>query len=173
MATSIFNQLIPVDILTFDNIDWLRVSPRTRVTDHPVEFGVDVSDHAQTLPLEVRIRGRITATPLLIPSPTALELATAFFERSERQLMTISTSRGVFANMMVTAYPWANEGRDEVVFDLVAREVRIAFAVSVLIPPRTPAPPLQAAAATVADAGVQPPVPVPAPPATSILAAFL
>lgn len=169
--TAIFNQLKPADILTFDNVDFVRVSPRTTVTSHPVEFGVQVSDHAQTEPLTISIRGRITETPLLIPKPAAVELALAFLARNERQPMTAVTSRGIFPDMIVTAYDWEINGRKEIVFDLAMRKVRIAFAVSVLIPARLPAPAVEASVASTANAGVQPVVPPPAPPSTSLLRA--
>jgi hypothetical protein len=171
MATVIINKLIPADTLTFDNIVFLRISPRITVTEHPVEFGVDVSDHAQRRALTIDIRGRITATPLLLPAPAAIELAQAFFERVEGQLVNFTTSRGVFSDMMITRYDSGNTGLNEAIFDVSAKNIRIAFAVSVPIPPRTPAPPLQAGAATGADAGVQPPIPTP-PPDVSLVQTF-
>lgn len=167
--TAIFNQLVPADILTFDNIDVVRVSPRISVTSHPVEFGAAVTDHAQVEPLALTIRGRITETPLLIPIPAAVELALAFFERNEGQLVTINTSRGVFADMMITAYNWGIEGRKEIVFDVAARKIRIALAVSVPIPARLPAPAVEASVASAANAGVQPPIVPPSPPPASLL----
>jgi hypothetical protein len=165
--------LIPVDVLAFDNIESLRVSPRISVTAHPIEIGVEVSDHAQSEPLTIGLRGRITETPLLIPKPQAVELAIAWFERNTGSIVTLVSSRGIWASLIVERYDWENTGRREIVFDVQLREVRIATPVSVLIPPRMPAPPLQAGAASAANAGVQPPIPVPPPAPTSILAATL
>lgn len=167
MATTIFSQLFPGDVLVFDNVDFVRVNPTIQVTSHPVELGSEVSDHAQTMPLEIQVRGRITETPI-IPG-AGPELALAFFERNEGRQMTLTTSRGVFVDMFVLAYPWAIEGRREVVFDLVLRRVRFAAAIAVPIPPRLPAPPV-ADAATAADAGAQPPTTVPPPEDQSVLA---
>ena len=169
MATTIFNQLVQVDTLTFDNVDLVRVSPRIRVTDHPVEFGVEVSDHAQSEPLTIAIRGRISETPLsLAPTPAAVETALGFFERNERQLVTVSTSRGVFADMILQQYDWQIDGRRGIVFDVILRKVRIAFSIAVAIPARTPAPAVEAGAASEVSAGVQPPIPTPPP--ASVLA---
>lgn len=167
--TSIANQIIPADVLVFDNVDSVRVSSRVNVTSHPVEFGAEVSDHAQVLPIEVQIRGRITETPLGVPSPGAVELALGFFERNAGQLVTITTSRGVFADMMFTAYPWDITGLGEIVFDVSAKRVRIALAVSVPIPARQPAPPVAPSVASAANAGIQPPLVPPSPPPASIL----
>jgi len=166
--TAIFNQLVAVDILTFDNVDSVRVSPRISVTSHPVEFGAAVSDHAQVEPITITIRGRITETPLLVPIPTAVELALGFFERNEGQLVTVNTSRGVFADMMITSYDWGIDGRKEIVFDVALKKIRIALAVSVPIPARQPAPAVEASVASSANAGIQPPLVPPSPP-TSVL----
>lgn len=175
MATTIFNQLAPIDALTFDGVEFLRVTPSITVTDHPIESGLSVTDHAQSQPIPIAVRGHVTETPLGLPAPSAIELALSFFERSERQLMTISTDRGVFSDVLITQYAWdLQPGR--IVFDVTLRKVRIAFAVSVPIPARQPAPAVSAGAASPANAGVQPTVPPATPPPTSLLgsmAAFL
>ncbi len=171
--TAIQNQLVPLDVLTFDNVGEVRVTTRIRVTKHPVEFGVEVSDHAQREPVGVQlIEARITETPFPLPAPGAVELALSFFERNEGQLVTITTSRGVFADMVIEQFDWAIAGRKEIVFNVTASNVKIAKAVSVPIPPRTPAPALQAGAASAADAGVQPQAEVPPPPDVSLLQTF-
>jgi hypothetical protein len=172
MPTILFPTLVPADALVFDNVEDFRVSPQISVTDHPIELGVEVSDHAQKLPVIITFRGRKTTTPLLTPAPAVIELSIAWFERNAGQLVTLSSSRGVWASLMVERYPWGNEGLAEIVFDVALKEVRIATPVSVVIPPRLPAPPLQVGAATAANAGVQPPVPVPPPPPTSFVAAL-
>jgi hypothetical protein len=169
VAVTIFNQLVRADSLTFDNIDFVRVNPQLRVTSHPVELGVEVSDHVQVEPLEMQIRGRITETPIGVPAPGAVELALAFFERNEGQAVTVSTRRGIFADMFVTAYPWPIERTREIVFDVTLRKVRFASAIAIPIPARQPAPALQAGAPSGADAGAQPPTPVPPPPDVSAL----
>lgn len=171
MATTIANKLIPADILAFDNVDFVRVTRQIQVTKHPVEFGADVSDNARKEPVNIQLRGRITETPLLIPAPGAVELALGFFERNEGQLVTISTSRGVFPDMMITGYPWEIAGKKEIVFDVSAEQIRIASAVSVPIPARLPAPAVADGAASTANAGTQPPL-VPPPPPTSLLGAL-
>jgi hypothetical protein len=167
---TIFNQLVQADSLTFDNVDFVRVNQQIRVTSHPVELGVEVSDHAQVEPLEVQIRGRITETPVGTPAPGAVELALSFFERNERQAVTVTMRRGVFADMFVTAYPWPDEGKGEIVFDVTLRKVRFATAIAIAIPARQPSPETQAGSASTADAGAQPPTPTPSPdPRTSFL----
>lgn len=39
----------------------------SEATDHPVELGVNLTDHIRALPDEVNIRGIITDTPMLLP----------------------------------------------------------------------------------------------------------
>lgn len=43
----------------------------SEVTDHPVELGVNLTDHIRPLPDQVNIRGIITDTPMLLPADFA------------------------------------------------------------------------------------------------------
>jgi len=170
VATTLFNQLIQADTLTFDNVDRVRVRATVDATGHPIETGVEVNEHAQKMPLEIVCRARVTETPIGEPLPSAVELSLAFFERSERELMTFVCSRGTFASMLITSYEWEVKG-GEIVYDFTLKRIALATPVSVLIPPRVPTPPVQAGAASAADAGAQPPIPA-APPPTSVLGAL-
>ena len=172
MPTIMYPTLIPADVFTFDNIDSMRISPRVSVTSHPIELGVEVTDHTQKEPAVIQIRGRKTATPLLVPAPGAIELALAWFDRNAGALVTLVSPRGVWSSLVYERYDSDYAGLAEIVFDVALREIRIATPVSVLIPPRLPAPPLQDGAASAANAGVQPPIPVPAPGPTSGLKAL-
>lgn len=172
MSLTIFNTLVPADTFTYDNFDFFRISPSISVTAHPIEFGVDVSDHAQVGNLNLSGRARVSSTPQsLIPEPFRLELAQAFLERNEGKLMTIVSPIGVFANVIITRFSRAKTIVNELVFDLTMVQIRLASAISVPIPPRLPAPPQQVSNASPQDAGAQPtpPAPPPPPPDLSLL----
>lgn len=170
MSVTIFNQLIVVDTFTFDNIDAFSVIPDISITEHPIELGTNVSDHAQVRNQTLSVVGRVTTTPLLVPRPGSFELAQAFFERNEGRLMTVVAPLGVFTNCMVQTYPRTATVLQELIFPVRLKQVRLASAISVPIPPRTPAPPLQVGAPTAQNVGTQPPLPTPPP--ASLLAAF-
>lgn len=170
MTVTLTNQLVAADILRFDNIDFFRVLPVITVTSHPVEGIVggvtNVSDHAQKQPLTLVFRGRITATPFGKPAPGGLELATAWFERNEGKLINVASPVGLFSGFIVTRYDYGKEGRDDRVFDVTAREIRLALGVSVPIPPRLPNPVAEVGSASPTNVGTQPPTTgTPPPPA--------
>lgn len=163
-----FPTLIPADVQAFDNL--LNFTPVnvTRITDHPVEFGADVSDNAQVLPVELIFSAQVTGTPT-IPVNLGIELATAWFERNNGKQLTITAPAGVFTGFIMSRWSY-DEAPGQRVFSVTAREVRIAAAISVPIPPRLPAPDAANGLESAANAGVQPPVVVPPPSPTSFLA---
>jgi hypothetical protein len=177
MSIILANALIPADFLRFDNIDFFRRLPAARVTEHPIEFGTDVTDHVQVLSDTLVFRGRVTATPLTIPAPGARELAVGWFERNTGQLIKATTPRGIFTSVVVTRWDHGDEGVQALVFDVTMKEIRLALGVSVAIPPRLPNPAAEVGSSSPTDAGVQPPAPVPPPPPDTsflgTLAAFL
>ena len=155
MSVTIFNQLVAVDTFTFDNIESFTVTPEISITEHPVELGTNVSDHAQVRNQTLSVVGRVTATPLTVPNPLAFEDAQAFFERNERQLVTVVSPLGVFTDCIIQTYPRTFTQVQELIFPVRFKQIRLASAVSVPIPPRTPAPPLQAGAPSAQDVGSQ------------------
>ncbi len=167
MAVILANQLNSLDTLAFDNIVFFRRLPVTRVTDHPVEGGSDVSDHTQKMPDTLVFRGRITATPLGVGVPGRLERGVSWFERNEGKLISVTAPRGIFSNVIVTRWDHGDQGLQELLFDVTMRQVIIAFGVSVPIPPRLPNPVAEVGSASPTDAGVQPPTSTPPPASTS------
>lgn len=163
MSVTLFNQLILADTFTFDNIDSFTVIPEISITEHPIELGTNVSDHAQSRNQTLNIVGRVTSTPLTIPNPIAFENAQSFFERNERQLLTVVAPLGVFTNCMVQSYPRSATNLQELVFNVRLKQLRLASAISVPIPPRTPNPALQAGAPSPQDVGGQATQAVPPP----------
>ena len=168
MPLTMFPTLTPIDIQNFDNLLSFTQANTTRVSDHAVEAGADVSDNAQKLPVELIFAVQVTGTPT-IPMTLGIELATAWFERNDGKQLTINAPAGVFAGFIMTRWSY-DERPGQRVFNVSARFVRIAAAISVPIPPRLPAPAAANGLESAANAGVQPPVVVPPPAGTSFLA---
>lgn len=160
MSVTIFNQLVPADTFTFDNIENFTVRSALRITQHPVELGSDVTDNAQKLNQVIAFRGIVTTTPLTVPRPESFNLAQSFFERNEQRLVTVVGPLGIFSNCLIQSWPRTATSVQKLPFDVVMQQIRLASAVSVPIPVRLPAPPLQTGAASAADAGAQATAPV-------------
>jgi len=84
-------------------------SKEALVTDHPVEFGADVSDHIRRLPDSVEINGIVSNTPLVFlsavtESPTRAEDAYEELRRimDEGELVTVATTLREYSNMALT-----------------------------------------------------------------------
>lgn len=170
MAVTLFNQLLPASTLTFDNHDFVQVSPSSRVTEHPVEGGSDVADHIQVLGTEFVIRGRISDTVIaLSPEPGRVEAALAFFDQNRTALLTAVTARSTFTNLLLIGFPYTENILRNLVWDVRLRQITIASAVSVPIPPRQPVPPVQTGSSTGQDAGSQATSDAAPPPDTSLL----
>jgi hypothetical protein len=150
-----------LDPLTSDTATFgmVRVdfSPEAIATEHPVEFGVDVSDHVQTRPLRFTAQVFVTASPRgAVPQPFAIEEAVGFFERVLGKPLTVTIpGEGTFSSMVLEGF---GHGRNNVqgrAFELRFKHVRVASAVSVPIPPRMPAPVAAAGAPTEQPLGQQ------------------
>ncbi len=55
-----------VILIRFDASISERFSRRKDITQHPVEAGADVSDHARTLPTEITIHGWVSEDPIVV-----------------------------------------------------------------------------------------------------------
>lgn len=139
--------------------DLLRVdfSPEATVTEHPVELGAEVSDHAQVRPYRFAAEVIVTASPRSpVPQPFAIEDAVGFFERAVGKLLTVVIDgEGTFSNMVLEAAGHSRETVGRRIFSCRFKYVRIAAAISVPIPPRLPAPVAAAGAPTEAPLGQQ------------------
>ncbi|MEE8386008.1 MAG: hypothetical protein V3S01_08825, partial [Dehalococcoidia bacterium] len=110
-----------------------------------------------------------TKSPLGIPDATTVESATAWFERNTGKAINITAPAGIFSNYMMSRWDYPEQPGQRV-FNVTAREVRFAQAVSVPVPARIPNPAAANGLASASSSGVQPPTPVPPPPAdTSFL----
>ena len=143
------------------------------ITQHPVETGADISDHARKMPDELRIEGLITNT-LMFPgsfvSPgSRAEDAYDALRKLEGQLVDVITSLGEHTDMAITSIEvprdakWANAVR----CTITLRHVRIVKSQTV-----PAAPSKQGAAAPPRDLGKQPTQPAAAAANKSLLAAL-
>jgi hypothetical protein len=141
------------------SFDFLRVDYvlEARATTHPVELGAEVTDHVQVLPLKMVVEVFVTASPLsTIPDPFAIEDAVGFFERAVGQVATIVIDgEGSFSSMVLEGAPHSRTAESGRAFSLSFRNIRIASALSVTIPPRQPAPVAAVGAPTEAPLGQQ------------------
>lgn len=150
-------------VLTLDGVLRLSFSPTIMVTDHPIEDGTSVADHAQAAPDEFTITGLVTETPYRLPTQPAetdrVGAAVDFLRGCVGLLLTVvDERRGTFTNCLLTKYPHEIGGRLSTTFELGFKVVKIANAIAIDVPPAfTAAPQLQ-------DAGQQPTVPVEPPP---------
>ena len=166
MSTTIFETLLPFKRFDADATILANFDDTANVTEHPVEVGVDIADHSQRNPLRFTLRLMKTTTPILFPtSPLVVEQSIRFFEGAFGKLLTVQVPRaGVFTNCLLERMNYTiDTNAGKIVFDLGIKQVRLASAVSILIPPRLPAAPSAVGIADAADAGVQPTVVIPPP----------
>lgn len=174
MSTVIFQTLLPLKFFAADATISGNFDDTATVTEHPVEFGVDVADHSQRQPLRFTLRLMKTRTPVLIPaSPVVVETSIRFFEDAFGKLLTVVVPRaGTFTNCLLERMNHTvDTNNGGIVFDLAFKQVRLASPISILIPPRLPAAPSAVGIADAADAGTQPPIVIP-PPDVSLLETF-
>jgi hypothetical protein len=166
MSTLIFESLLPLKLFKADATILANFDDTAVVTEHPIELGLDIADHSQRNPLRFTLRVMKTTTPILIPaSPLVVEQSIRFFENAFGKLLTVVVPRsGTYTNCLLERSNYTiDENNGRILFDLAFKQVRLATAISILIAPRLPAPPISAGVATAADAGTQPTAPVPTP----------
>ena len=55
---------IPIPLIVMDAITEEKPSYSAEITDHPVESGTEISDHFQPKPVMLRLKGKISSTPI-------------------------------------------------------------------------------------------------------------
>lgn len=129
--------------LTFDATLDYTLQSSISVTDHPVESGGNVSDHAQVQPKTLAVRGIVTETPYANVDSTGgadrVSRALEFLDAAAGELLTVVTERfGTLENMVLTRYPTTADGVRRLLFDVELKQVRIATAGLIDIPPSAP-----------------------------------
>lgn len=159
MAGSI---LAPIGgLLTWDTVVSETWTNAVNVTSHPIELGLDVTDHAQILPTSWTVVGVIKETnELALPPLGRVQFAVNFLERAQGQLLTVESVRfGTRTNVLLRDVTFPAEAAEKVVFTCRFQQVVLATAVAVIIPPTIPPVAEAVGAATEQDVGVQPPIP--------------
>ena len=132
--------------ITFDSATE-DYSPRIDWTEHPVETGTDVTDHAQIKPIDFTIRGLVTETPLPSSSPLLLSPAVPqrgaervkffydFFNNAQGKVVVVATARwGIFSSCGITSFRHGVDAKGRVVFTVGIRQIRIAQSATATIP---------------------------------------
>lgn len=145
---------------TFDNAIAEFYEPSVLVTNHPVEEGVDVTDHAQRQPLPFAIRVLQTETPLGPgdgPDGAARLLAAIeYLRNAEGQLLDVVTTKfGTITNCLIESYPHEVSVRRDLPITVRMKQVRIATAQSVIIPPEVPVDSASVGFPDAQDVGIQ------------------
>lgn len=122
--------------LSFDATISEDYSPEIFVTNHPIEDGSNVSDHAQELPQNFSVRCMITFSPLkgvpndnLVPvaGPQRVEVVLDFLKSCVGKLVIVQTTHGkIIRNCLLKKYPHTYDVRRAVYFDLQFQVARIA-----------------------------------------------
>jgi hypothetical protein len=148
-------------ILTFDATTGISFSPVIAITDHPIEDGSIISDHAQKLPLTISLTGIISKNAL---SATAWEYANTnrqkeaveFFESIIGQLVSLVTTKfGTIPNLMLVRYPYTVDNIERTIFNIDLKEVTIASATAVFIEPSIPNTEVSSSMSSPVDIGEQ------------------
>jgi hypothetical protein len=157
MATSIIRA--NGESLTFDATAEVRFAPSIRITEHPIEDGSLVADHAQANPTPVLITGLVSNAPLdngANLTATRQIDAVRFFESIIGELVTVTSDRiGTVGSLMLAAYPHSFR-QAPLFFDVELRPVVLAEAGVVFIPVSAPAAAQQVGFPDATDSGEQP-----------------
>ena len=156
-VATIFETLLPLNVRGADAVTNVRVGSDVRVTQHPIEIGSDVSDHAQVEGTRVSFDFHRSKTPYVIPaSPLIVDTTIRFFEGIRGKLCTVVLpGAGTFLNMVLEHFDYPIDNYERIVISCVFRQINIADAISVPIPARLPAADLQVDIPTPIGAGAQ------------------
>lgn len=132
----------PLFVIEFDTTPREVHTGSTTPTDHPIEDGAVVTDHAIEQPLEIELQGVITSRPITV---LASERTTSFMAngldgrpesawdrirllRTSKQLVSVFTELREYSNMMIVSDSVTRDARTGRVLDisLRLREIRLA-----------------------------------------------
>jgi hypothetical protein len=134
-------------------------APEASVTEHPVELGGKVSDHIQARPTRFVVDAIVTNSPrsvAMLGQPPNVNAALAFLSACVGKLLTvILDGEGTFDSMALEGFPHSRTAVEGRPISLRFKEVRLATALSVTVPPSVPAPVAAAGAPTEAPLGQQ------------------
>lgn len=153
--------------LTFDATPRVSWQKNVSITDHPIEDGSTVSDHAQQQPDRVTLTGVVSDSPLGEASTDRVREALAFLNEagSRAELLELESRFGVTGNWLLESWPHDVTQLRALAFEVSLRKVRIP-SVQVVMLPR---PQVRAGAPPDADVGTQTTQPVPQAEAEAVL----
>lgn len=139
MSTTI-TRLDTFESWRLDATTLVRVDNRTATTEHPIEDGSVVTDHAQKLPTGVVVEGIVTDTPLtgttLDVLPGRARRAQSFFEELIGVQVSVQTPKhGTFSPCLLQSYPFTDDGPSRLGVSLSFVEVEFGEIGFVDIPP--------------------------------------
>ncbi len=113
-----------------------------RATAHPVELGVDISDHVEVSQFTFTLHGLVDASPQYNPtSPFIVQQAQEFFLKAAGKLLTVKIENvGLFSQCVMESWPHTIDQRSSLPVSIRFRQLAIVTPVTVLIPPRVPLP---------------------------------
>lgn len=166
--------------ITFDVMIRESHNVSVRVTEHPIEQGSDVSDHAQAGPMQSIVTCLVSETPINSPAQQGSRSSATVESTGEPSLVgvpnrvkeffdfligvaqagefvdVVTPKMGLIEDVVLTRVPLevsnVNEGR----FTFAFRKTRIAQRTTVTIPPLRPTEEAQTGAPDEQDLGTQP-----------------
>ena len=142
--------------LLIDGVTEYGLDNSVTVTEHTVESGANISDHARSNPRKFTATVRVTTSPLpgaafgLVYGGQRLNLALGWLELHARERITIVSARfGTLTSMVLTRWPTKATVMERLDFQLEAVQVALATAGLVDIPADAPA--TEEAATTLPD----------------------
>lgn len=159
MSTTIYLQT--GSSVTFDATPQISVDHPLEATEHPVELGVDVTDHVQRRALQISLTGVVSRVRVGAQQATVLGNIVAgvetFFRNAEGKSVSVSAGQlGTYTSLVVTSWRQVFTTVRGAVFDVQLRELVVGTAGSVIIPPLAPTTPqAQGSAASPQDVGEQ------------------
>lgn len=120
----------PIDCAESESHDY-----DNEVTDHPVEKGVDISDHARARPIMVTLDGTVSDTPIGpvadlredLDMPSDAAKAKLIQVRTDREPISLETSLGGYVNMVLErlSFPRSAEDGDSLRFVATFKQITV------------------------------------------------
>jgi len=149
--------------MVFDGVLGYSLDPRVILTEHPIEDGSSVSDHAIKMPLRLTMRIQVSESPMVanestetITGPARLQEAMRFLSESVGELMTITdTKEGTFESMAIESYPHSYGTHESIQPVITFKQIEIPTSITTEIPATVPRADVAAGAATEKQLGRQ------------------
>lgn len=127
--------------LRFASVVSYTTTRNNRVSQHPVEQGVDISDHVQELPMILSAEIQITESPWSngdaanLSGPALITRILSVLQSMQRKRLQVVTHRlGVLPDMVITKLPTPIDKIRMVKITMELQQVRIATATLVDVP---------------------------------------